>query len=130
MKQEIKAYSQRELDAERRDLAEVQKMHGTSARVGRSGRLTMNIPPKAYFNAIARNGGVIGGKTIWSDSGFRRDMCKRHPDLEVKPADSGSRVGPLLRSGPKTAALFKGRYDNVLPDADAFIRRQAEMLKR
>lgn len=132
MKTSIKPYSQRELDAERRELAEVHQTHGTSAKVGESGRLTMNIPPKAYFNAIARNGGVIGGKTVWSDREFRRDMLKRHPELGVKPADSGSRVGPLRSIGPKTSDLFRGKYDDVPddPEAKSFIETQAELLRR
>lgn len=132
MKQTFKPYSQRELNAEKRDLAEVHKTHGTSAKVGQSGRMTMNIPPKAYFNAIARNGGVIDGKTVWSDREFRNDMLKRHPELGVKPAESGSRIGPLIGRGPKTSDLYKGKYDDVAPDPDAksFIESQAELVRR
>ena len=125
-----KPYTQRQLDRAQRRALEVQKTHGTSAKVGESGRCTMNIPQEAYFNAIDTEGGVIDGKTVWSDSGYRRDMCRRHPELVVKAAGSDSRVGPLLRRGPKTCELFRGKFDDVEADHGAFLRSQGELLSR
>lgn len=132
MKTTIKPYSQKELNVERRELAEVQKTHGTSAKIGQSGRMTMNIPPKAYMNAVARNGGVIDGKTVWSDREFRNDMLKRHPELGVKPAEAGSRIGPMIGRGPKTSDLYRGKFDDVPadPGEKSFIEKQAELLRR
>lgn len=89
----VKPYSQKTLDKAQSRAVSVSKTHGTSQKIGSSGLNTMNIPEEAYHNAIQRNGGVIDGKTVWSDREFRRDMCKRHPELVVKAADGGSKVG-------------------------------------
>ena len=125
-----KAYTQQELNKERRELMDVQKVHGTSGKVGESGRCTMNIPPKAYFNAIRTEGGVRDGKTVWSDPTYRKDMCRRHPELVVKAANTDSRVGPMLgRAGENHSAIFgKGRFDDVEADNSAFLQSAAEVL--
>lgn len=123
-----KPYTQQQLNKAKRRAQEVHKTHGTSEKIGASGRCTMNIPQEAYFNAIETEGGVIDGKTVWSDSGYRKDMCKRHPELVVKPAGAGSRVGPLLHRGPKTSDLLKGKYDGVEADPDGFLNSQRELV--
>lgn len=111
---------------------EVHKTHGTSQKIGESGRCTMNIPEKAYFNAIATEGGVIDGKTVWSDSGYRNDMCRRHPELVVKAAGSDSRAGPMLGSaGENHCAIFgKGKFDDVEADPDSMFDAAKELVRR
>lgn len=124
-------YSQQELNQERAELVDVKKQHGVSGKVGESGRCTMNIPPKAYFNAIQSEGGVIDGKTVWSDPGYRADMCKRHPELTVKSASAESSVGPLLRSaGENFDAIFgAGKFDAVEGNKAAFLESARELMK-
>ena len=88
---ETMRYSREQLAAvERRSQIQAQRMRNATT-IGRNGRLTMQIPVEAYFNAIEVNGGVdSSGKTVWDDKGFVGDMARRHP--EIKAPGPGRRV--------------------------------------
>lgn len=122
----IMAYTKQQLEQARRDTIEAKKVAGKSARVGKSGRMTMQVDQRAYFNAIERNGGVdADGNHIWNaDPSFRKDMMKRHPESVVEADKAGNSIGPFI--GP-SAENFKRIFGDseldhvvVLEDVDPF----------
>lgn len=117
-------YTPAKMEAARRRTEAARKALGKTNRVGKTGRMTMQVDLEAYFNAIDRNGGVDGsGKTIWRDPEFCRDMMKRHPEIAVASEKAGGRVGPFLgRAAANFERIFgKGRFDEVVAEpADPF----------
>lgn len=111
------AYTQKQMAAAQARAIEAKKAAGTRGKIGKTGRVTMQIDEEAYFNAIDRNGGVdASGQTIWSDSGFRNDMKKRHPETVVAAEKAGDTIGPYL--GPAAdnfRAIFgESKFDGVV----------------
>jgi len=110
-------YTAEQMAAARDRTMEAKKIAGTRGRIGKTGRMTMQIDQEAYFNAIDQNGGVIDGKTIMDDPEYRRDMMKRHPEIVVAAEKAGARVGPFTgRARANFEAIFgqKSKYDGVV----------------
>jgi hypothetical protein len=127
------AYTVEKMAAAKKRTIEAKKVAGESGRIGKSGRMTMQVDQEAYFNAVDRNGGVDdSGKTIWSDSGFRKDMMKRHPEIVVAAEKAGCTVGPMMgRDRKNYSDIFgKGRFDDVEADPDALFAGAKELAQR
>lgn len=110
-------YTPEQMAAAKRRTEAAKKIAGESARIGRTGRMTMQVDREAYFNAIDRNGGVDeSGKHIWHDPEFRRDQMKDNPEIVVKAIKAGNTIGPFI--GPAAdnfKAIFgEGKLDGVV----------------
>lgn len=110
------AYTEEKMAKAKARTVEAKKVAGESARIGKTGRITMQVDQEAYMNAIDMNGGVDdSGKTIWSDSEFRRDMMKRHPEIVVAAEKAGNTVGAFTgQSAENFRSIFgEGKFDGV-----------------
>ena len=111
------AYSVEEMQQSRRHNGEAAKHYGgSSKRIGKTGRMSMAIDSKAYFNAIDHNGGVNkDGTNIWHDPEFCKDMQRRHPECGVKyvpqnPCISMARMGASKRRNRFGVISFRKVY--------------------
>jgi hypothetical protein len=111
------AYTPQKMEAARKRTESARKALGDTVRVGKTGRMTMQVDQEAYFNAIDRNGGVDeSGKTVWSDTEYRRDMMKRHPEIVVEAEKAGNTIGPFTgpAAGNFNRIFGEGRFDGVV----------------
>jgi len=95
-------YSEAQMAAARRNTEAAAAMRG-DGRVGRTGRLGLQVDARAYFNAIEQNGGVDAeGNHVWRDGEFVTDMKRRHPEISpdggvFTPFGMRNRLGPNTR---------------------------------
>ena len=80
-------YTQKQMnEAKQRDIARA-ATRGEFKRIGKSGRLHMQVDQQAFLNAFNQEGREVMGP---AGKGYWEDMKRRHPHLDTMP-DKGVR---------------------------------------
>jgi len=108
-------YSKKQMTAAKQRTKVAHKDLGETGKIGKTGRMTMQVDQEAYMNAVDMNGGPDhNGETCWHDPEFRGDMMKRHPEIAVAADKAGNTVGAFTGAARDNFDVIFGERDPVV----------------
>ena len=92
-------YTERDIKQAARRQRMANQERGVAGPIGKDGRLSMQIDPVLFHNAVQSNREVYGVDNIWDEPEFCSDMKRRHPELAVETKSRNPHISLATRDG-------------------------------